>query len=225
MQEHGTTVVSFVCAVGSVTLPEHYYMSPSGAPWTREQVDSLGQLQILRRKATWRKVDSGQNDIDEADEAAFVKATRAAPRGDGIGAYKASDGTYYDLAGVRLTEAEALEHAVLTDELVNVRCPRPSVAAHMATVIRQTKAAHDSIGGVAACVCTNVPVGLGEPCFDKLEAKLAHAMLSLPATKVRPSTPHLVAVVVARVDGFVCVCACVRVCVCACVCPSVSAGF
>ena len=34
-----------------------------------------------------------------------------------------------------------------------------------------------------SCICTGVPPGLGEPCFDKLEAKLAHAMLSLPATK------------------------------------------
>jgi chorismate synthase len=34
-----------------------------------------------------------------------------------------------------------------------------------------------------SCICRGVPVGLGEPCFDKLEAKLAHAMLSIPATK------------------------------------------
>lgn len=33
------------------------------------------------------------------------------------------------------------------------------------------------------CVCSGVPVGLGEPCFDKLPAKLAHAMMSLPAAK------------------------------------------
>lgn len=33
------------------------------------------------------------------------------------------------------------------------------------------------------CVCRNVPAGLGEPCFDKIEAALAHAMLSIPATK------------------------------------------
>lgn len=33
------------------------------------------------------------------------------------------------------------------------------------------------------CVCKNVPIGLGEPCFDKIEALLAHAMLSIPATK------------------------------------------
>jgi chorismate synthase len=41
----------------------------------------------------------------------------------------------------------------------------------------------DSIGGVVTVVCRNVPAGLGEPCFDKLEALLAHAMLSIPATK------------------------------------------
>ena len=37
-----------------------------------------------------------------------------------------------------------------------------------------------------ACVCRKVPPALGEPVFDRLEAKLAHAMLSLPATKVAP---------------------------------------
>ena len=41
----------------------------------------------------------------------------------------------------------------------------------------------DSIGGTVTCVVRNVPAGLGEPVFDKLEAKLAHAMLSIPATK------------------------------------------
>jgi len=41
----------------------------------------------------------------------------------------------------------------------------------------------DSIGGTVTCVIRNCPSGLGEPCFDKLEATLAHAMLSIPATK------------------------------------------
>ena len=53
----------------------------------------------------------------------------------------------------------------------------------MATLIRVVKAARDSIGGTIFCVCSGVPPALGEPCFDKLEAQLAHAMLSLPATK------------------------------------------
>jgi chorismate synthase len=41
----------------------------------------------------------------------------------------------------------------------------------------------DSIGGTVTCVIRGAPVGLGEPVFDKLEAMLAHAMLSIPATK------------------------------------------
>lgn len=47
----------------------------------------------------------------------------------------------------------------------------------------QKSAEQDSIGGTVTCVIRNCPVGLGEPCFDKLEAVLAHAMLSIPATK------------------------------------------
>ena len=43
--------------------------------------------------------------------------------------------------------------------------------------------AGDSLGGVVECVCRNVPVGLGDPVFDRLEADLAKAMLSLPASK------------------------------------------
>jgi chorismate synthase len=47
----------------------------------------------------------------------------------------------------------------------------------------RAKEAQDSIGGTVTCVIRNVPVGLGEPVFDKLEAQLAHGMLSIPATK------------------------------------------
>ncbi|MFH1982679.1 MAG: chorismate synthase [Pseudomonadota bacterium] len=64
-----------------------------------------------------------------------------------------------------------------------VRCPDGPTARKMADLIAETKAQKDSIGGVVACVCRGVPRGLGEPVFDKLEAKLAQAMLSIPATK------------------------------------------
>ena len=64
-----------------------------------------------------------------------------------------------------------------------VRCPDPSVAEKMMNTILEIKNRQDSIGGIITCVCRNVPAGWGEPCFDKLEARLAHAMLSLPATK------------------------------------------
>lgn len=51
----------------------------------------------------------------------------------------------------------------------------------MIRLITDIKSQKDSIGGTITCVCSNVPAGLGEPVFDKLKAKLAHAMLSIPA--------------------------------------------
>ena len=63
------------------------------------------------------------------------------------------------------------------------RCPDKASAARMEALVREVLADKDSIGGVVSCVCRNVPSGWGEPVFDKLEAMLAQAMLSLPATK------------------------------------------
>jgi chorismate synthase len=64
-----------------------------------------------------------------------------------------------------------------------VRCPDKAAAKKMISLIEKTRANGDSLGGVIECVVRNAPVGLGEPVFDKLEADLAKAMLSLPATK------------------------------------------
>ncbi|EST06032.1 Chorismate synthase [Kalmanozyma brasiliensis GHG001] len=64
-----------------------------------------------------------------------------------------------------------------------IRCPHELAAERMRQRILLAKANNDSIGGTVTCIIRGVPSGLGEPCFDKLEAKLAHAMLSIPATK------------------------------------------
>lgn len=68
-------------------------------------------------------------------------------------------------------------------ESTPVRCPDPVAAAAMIERIKQVRADGDSVGGVIEAVLRGVPVGLGEPVFDRLEADLAKAMLSLPATK------------------------------------------
>jgi len=62
-----------------------------------------------------------------------------------------------------------------------VRCPDPVAAEKMRARIRQTKADQDSLGGTIGCTIRNVPAGLGEPVFDKLEADLAKAMLLINA--------------------------------------------
>ena len=64
-----------------------------------------------------------------------------------------------------------------------VRCPDAEVAQRMIDLISQVKAERDSVGGIVTCVIEGAPVGLGEPCFDKLQALLAHAMLSIGAVK------------------------------------------
>jgi chorismate synthase len=69
------------------------------------------------------------------------------------------------------------------DQFLPVRCPNEEVADKMMNKIAEFKEREDSIGGKVICVIRNAPSGLGEPCFDKLEATLAHAMMSIPATK------------------------------------------
>ena len=68
-------------------------------------------------------------------------------------------------------------------EATPVRCPDPAIAAKLIELIKQARSEGDSLGGVVQCRVRGVPPGLGEPVFDRLEADLAKAMLSLPATK------------------------------------------
>lgn len=64
-----------------------------------------------------------------------------------------------------------------------VRCPDQELATQMIQLIEQVGRSGDSLGGVVECWARNVPKGLGEPVFDKLEADLAKAVMSLPASK------------------------------------------
>lgn len=64
-----------------------------------------------------------------------------------------------------------------------VRCPDPEMAQQMEAYIKEVRKEGDTIGGVITGVAQNVPVGLGEPVFDKLHAELGKAMLSINAVK------------------------------------------
>ncbi|MFM2213746.1 MAG: Chorismate synthase [Bacteroidota bacterium] len=64
-----------------------------------------------------------------------------------------------------------------------VRCPDLETAAQMEDYIKEIKKQGDTVGGTITCVIQNVPVGLGEPVFDKLHAELGKAMLSINAVK------------------------------------------
>lgn len=80
---------------------------------------------------------------------------------------------------------DIIPEEVLSEEVEGniVRWPRSDQAQQVIELIEKVRSEGDSIGGVVACSITGVPLGLGEPVFDKLEADLAKAMLSLPASK------------------------------------------
>lgn len=83
-------------------------------------------------------------------------------------------------------ESANIDPENLTREIVDettIRCPDKATAEKMETLVAALKKEGDSVGGVVCCVIKGVPVGLGEPTFEKLEAKLAQAMLAIPATK------------------------------------------
>ena len=68
-------------------------------------------------------------------------------------------------------------------ETNDVRCPDTEVAQQMISKIKTIRKEGDTVGGIVSCVIKNVPVGLGEPVFDRLHAQLGKAMLSINAVK------------------------------------------
>jgi chorismate synthase len=82
-------------------------------------------------------------------------------------------GSKVDIESVTLEEIDSND----------VRCPDPDAAEKMYERIDAVRRRGDSVGGIVECVARSVPSGLGEPVFDKLEADLAKALMSLPAAK------------------------------------------
>jgi chorismate synthase len=84
-----------------------------------------------------------------------------------------------DLPGAAFIDFPTLDAV----EASPVRCPDPALAERMVERIKAARSEGDSVGGRITCRIRSVPVGLGSPVFDRFEADLAKAMLSIPATK------------------------------------------
>ena len=108
--------------------------------------------------------------------AAGAIARQVLPEGVDIKAYVSSVG------GVSL-DTDYTRYDLNKIESNELRCPDAVKADAMKALIMEARSNGDSIGGVVTCVIKGVPVGLGEPIFDRLEARLAAAMMSIPASK------------------------------------------
>jgi chorismate synthase len=90
--------------------------------------------------------------------------------------------TYVDQIGsIQLNFADFYQSELIESNII--RCPDTQVAAEMEDLIRVVRKEGDTIGGAIRCVVEGVPIGLGEPVFDKLHAELGKAMLSINAVK------------------------------------------
>lgn len=88
-----------------------------------------------------------------------------------------------EIGGVRVNGIVPRELLGEETYMSPVRCPIREVADRMRDVIIEAKNKGDSVGGVVECVAYNLPVGVGEPIFDSLDAELAKALFSIPAVK------------------------------------------
>lgn len=90
--------------------------------------------------------------------------------------------TYVDQIGeIRFQSTDFFDSTAIETNLV--RCPNEKIAAEMENLVREIRKEGDTIGGAIRCVIEHVPIGLGEPVFDKLHADLGKAMLSINAVK------------------------------------------
>lgn len=85
------------------------------------------------------------------------------------------------VGSVKLLKSDAKDRSII--ELNEIRCANAERAEEMIALIREIRKQGDTIGGTIECVLEQVPVGLGQPVFDRLEADLAKAMLSINACK------------------------------------------
>ncbi|KAJ2783770.1 bifunctional chorismate synthase/riboflavin reductase [NAD(P)H] aro2 [Coemansia javaensis] len=155
------------------------YPRPSHADWTYLQKYGVkassgggrsSARETIGRVAAGAVAEKYLAEAHGIEIVAFVSSVGAI----GMDAFDGDDAALQALLG-RITRAEV--------DATPVRCPDAAASERMQAEILACSEAKNSTGGTVTCVVRNVPAGLGEPCFDKLEARLAHAMLSIPATK------------------------------------------
>ena len=137
------------------TVAQKYGLRPASGGGRSSARETVGRVAAGAVAAQWLQASCGVEVVAWVEQVAALGPAR--------------------VDAATLTRAQVDAHAT--------RCPDHGLADNMAQAIAAAQADGDSVGGVIGAVCRGVPAGWGEPVFDKLEAMLAHAMLSLPATK------------------------------------------
>jgi chorismate synthase len=171
-----TEIVSWVNSVGDVEIPKDVqHLLIKDDKIDKKEIDLLGSFSIF----------FSLSDINTNHE--FILYNNYIGRFFYINLNSVKIIELFDIE--KISSENDLKYMIYNDmkfqysEIINIRCPHPETAAEMIKKIMIIKNENDSIGGTVSCVIRNCPRSLGEPCFDKFEAELAKAMLSIPATK------------------------------------------
>ncbi|MEX2484189.1 MAG: chorismate synthase [Brumimicrobium sp.] len=96
--------------------------------------------------------------------------------------YKISINAYVDQIGkIKVPDSAQIDYSIVESNIV--RCPETETAKKMINFLKEVRKQGDTVGGVIKCYVSGMPLGLGEPVFDKLHADLGKAMLSINAVK------------------------------------------
>jgi chorismate synthase len=206
--KYETEIVSFVSSIGHIEIPKkdikNYFNT------SKKEIDDLGSFMVykcnnntnidssdnINDKETEKNIDSNKIEIlrnkfldrffiikdENTDLFDFEEKVDEIFKKDNDDKDKDTENNHH----ISFNDDECIvfnNNKYLYNETINIRCPHPETTVKMIQLIKKVKDDQDSIGGIATCIIKNCPQSLGEPCFDKFEADLAKAMLSIPATK------------------------------------------
>lgn len=152
------------------------YQEMSNVP-RPSHADFTYQMKYGNRAASGGGRSSARETIGRVAAGAIAEKILSERFGTRITAWVSSVGDFdaRDMTGEGLTR-EQIDANI-------IRCPDEAAAGKMIDLVTATRDRKDSVGGILTCMAEGIPAGLGEPVFDRMEALLAQAMLSIPATK------------------------------------------
>ncbi|CDU18921.1 chorismate synthase, putative [Plasmodium yoelii] len=153
-------IVSYVYSVGNIKIPKIINDMFEKWPPSKELVDKFGCVKYNQDKKIFMDYFNNIYDLD------------------GILIFSEKEKNNIIQCNDKKIIKENIEWVIL-----QTRCPHPYTAIQICSCILKIKNKGDSIGGIATCVIQNVPIGIGEPIFDKLESELGKIILSIPAIK------------------------------------------
>ncbi|SCN61179.1 chorismate synthase, putative [Plasmodium chabaudi chabaudi] len=165
-------IISYVYAVGNIKIPKRVNEMFEKNPPSRELIDTYGCVKYNEGKKIFMDYFNNIYDLDGV----LISSEKDENEEKDIS--NCNDPS----KNVQCNNQTVSEHDTEWVSL-QTRCPHPYTAVQMCSCILKIKNKGDSIGGIATCVIQNVPIGIGEPIFDKLESELGKIILSIPAIK------------------------------------------